>query len=110
MGPYGKSLLYLVSRALEDVHKMPLLGLENAWGDGQLGYWNKPVRKDIEDWTAFAGTLRPRVLSDEKVNDGQGLIDSAHGAFDNDVEVVGRAIKEMLGAKPKFPVESLRGI
>ena len=28
VGPYGKSLLYLVSRALENVHKTPILGLE----------------------------------------------------------------------------------
>jgi hypothetical protein len=30
VGPYGKSLLYLVSRALEEVHKTPLLGLAAA--------------------------------------------------------------------------------
>ena len=31
VGPYGKSLLYLVSRALEDFHKMPLLGKTLEW-------------------------------------------------------------------------------
>jgi len=35
VGPYGKSLLYLVSRALETVHKTPLLGLANAWDSHQ---------------------------------------------------------------------------
>jgi hypothetical protein len=44
---YGKSLLYLVSRALDDVRKMPLLGMQRAqlqeyendadqWDEGQL--------------------------------------------------------------------------
>lgn len=31
VGPYGKSLLYLVSRALERQRKCPLLGMERAW-------------------------------------------------------------------------------
>ena len=40
VGPYGKSLLYLVSRALEPTHKTPLLGMEAVW---------KPVfdKKDV---------------------------------------------------------------
>ena len=33
-GPYGKSLLYLVSRALEPVHKTPILGMEATWNPG----------------------------------------------------------------------------
>src|SRR5690606_40060886 len=47
VGPYGKSLLYLVSRALEEVHKMPLLGLAVAWdgnGNGQ-DVFNRQDRK-----------------------------------------------------------------
>jgi pimeloyl-ACP methyl ester carboxylesterase len=31
VGPYNKSLLYLVSRALEVPRKMPLLGLDDSW-------------------------------------------------------------------------------
>ena len=31
VGPYGKSLLYLVSRALEPTHKTPILGMEATW-------------------------------------------------------------------------------
>lgn len=31
VGPYNKSLLYLVSRAFEVPRKMPLLGLEDSW-------------------------------------------------------------------------------
>jgi hypothetical protein len=31
VGPYGKSLLYLVSRALEKERKCPLMGMEIAW-------------------------------------------------------------------------------
>ena len=34
VGPYGKSLLYLVSRALESRRKMPLLGLAYCHADG----------------------------------------------------------------------------
>ena len=31
VGPYNKSLLYLVSRAFEPLKRMPLLGLADAW-------------------------------------------------------------------------------
>lgn len=45
VGPYGKSLLYLVCRALEDVHKMPILGMESAWN---------PAVEAKDQWNARA--------------------------------------------------------
>jgi hypothetical protein len=48
VGPYGKSLLYLVSRALEKQRKCPLLGMELAW-DASL-YQTGDLSWDRETW------------------------------------------------------------
>ena len=48
VGPYGKSLLYLVSRALEIVHKKPLLGMQVAWPGTRGGMSFEPgVRAEL---------------------------------------------------------------
>jgi hypothetical protein len=111
VGPYGKSLLYLVSRALEDVHKTPLLGLAAAWNPDDPGdVVNQRRRGDVAAWRkVWANGPKPREHDQPQVSDGQGKITIAHGSFDNDVAVVGRSIEFILGGKPAFPVENLRG-
>ena len=92
VGPYGKSLLYLVSRALEDVHKTPLLGLAAAWNPQDPdGIVNVRRRSDVAAWRkVWADGPKPREHDDTRVDDGRGPIPIAHGSFDNDVAVVGR--------------------
>jgi Papain family cysteine protease len=112
VGPYRKSLLYLVSRALEEVHKMPLLGLAAAWAPdaGRPDVFSPARKADIMGWLQNWGrqpTLR--LVQDRQVFDGQGWINAAHGAFDNDVAVIGRTIERILGEAPRFKVENLRG-
>ncbi|MHB8763620.1 MAG: C1 family peptidase [Deferrisomatales bacterium] len=117
VGPYGKSLLFLVSRALEDLHKMPLLGMEAAWNPqverrGERDLWNRKTEASVDQWRAFAaGGAQVRVHGRDraKVSDGQGLISLAHGSFDKDVEVVGQTLERIRGAALKVPVENLRG-
>lgn len=112
IGPYGKSLLYLVSRALEDVHKMPLLGMEAAWSAKVEApdMWNNATLKDIDKWRKFASTGNaPAVHNEEYVSDGRGEIRIAHGSFDNDVKVVAKTLERILGRKLKAQVECLRG-
>ncbi len=62
---YGKSLLYLVSRALEDVHKMPLLGMAAAWNlehaGEKDGKFNSVQHRAIKKWVDFAGKGTPGV-------------------------------------------------
>ncbi len=129
---YGKSLLYLVSRALETVHKMPLLGMENAWRSelARDELWHAGTIESVERWQAFASEHRlvPHVHGpapgtgddtrsghnggDEPVThvwDGQSRIPLAHGSFDNDVAVVTRTLQRIRGSQLRFPVENLHG-
>lgn len=111
VGPYGKSLLYLVSRALEDVHKTPLLGLAAAWNPQDPdGIVNVRRRSDVAAWRkVWADGPKPREHDDTRVDDGRGPIPIAHGSFDNDVAVVGHSIELIRGSPLAFPVENLRG-
>lgn len=114
VGPYGKSLLYLVSRALETRHKTPLLGMEWAWkGDAAPeGHWaNAPdVRDALTEWARHAAgikSLRLHGKRREYVSTGAGRIKLAHGSFDNDVEVVADMLQRMRGAPLAAKVENL---
>lgn len=128
---YGKSLLYLVSRALETVHKMPLLGMENAWRDmpAPEEVWHRDFVGDIAEWRAFAANagLQAQVYgpgadapegagdilaagpTDTQVWDGQKRIPLNHGSFDNNVAVVTGTLERILGDALAFPVENLHG-
>ncbi len=114
VGPYGKSLLYLVSRALEDVHKMPLLGMEAAWNPSveSKELWNASKTVDVARWRMFMGgmqTVKVHTKERTKVFDGQEYISLAHGSFDNDVEVVAATLRRIRGEELAVKVENLHG-
>jgi len=117
VGPYGRSLLYLVSRALEDHHRMPLLGMATSWvpvgtnppfSQDADHIWG-PVRRWQKEWKGPA----PTELTTTPVSDGEVKIPAAHGSFDNDVAIVSRTLKRILGSAPdaqlKEEIESLHG-
>jgi hypothetical protein len=111
-GPYGKSLLYLVSRALEPRHKTPLLGMARAWSQkaADLATWNDATVPDVREWAAFVRERGWQVEHDEKqVSDGRGPLAAAHGAFDNDVRTVGETLRAIRRKPLAFAVENLRG-
>jgi hypothetical protein len=123
---YGKSLLYLVSRALERWHKTPLLGLCAAFdaataGDGS---WSDKALRDLEAWQAFfwgKGAPAPgfaadggagafpglEVLKEPQVDTGAGRIDSSHGCFDNSLAHIGKSIREIRGDGQLEPIGPL---
>jgi len=114
---YKKSLLYLVSRALEDVHKTPLLGMEAAW---KLDYskkrdiFNNAQYSQIERWSNFAKDIKLYIYDKSKSQVQTTLkgdfIKLSHGSFDNSIEVVELTIKKILEKdKLKYPVENLSG-
>jgi pimeloyl-ACP methyl ester carboxylesterase len=123
VGPYGKSLLYLVSRALEDVHKMPLLGMQAVWTDVRPDLWYIPDRirrkprdkwenPDVALWRGLVGTNAGKVLqvhNNKRVSDGVEKIPLAHGSFDNDRDVMTATIERILGGSLAAPIENLRG-
>jgi GH24 family phage-related lysozyme (muramidase) len=112
VGPYGKSLLYLVSRALERRRRTPLLGLEAAW-DPSVAPEREPV--DLDDpgrlrWLElWADGPPPEVLREPQVSAGPTSIPAGHGAFDNSVEVVNAILRTILGEEPKVPASDLTG-
>jgi hypothetical protein len=113
VGPYGKSLLYLVSRALEARHKTPLLGMAWAWnakGRPQDQWSGDPGSKDaLEKWAKLAKGMGLRLHEKQReyVSTGASRIKLAHGSFDNDVEVVAAMLQRMRGAPLAAKVENL---
>lgn len=120
-GVYKKSLLYLVSRALEDIHKMPLLGMAAAWDNNSTqedGKFNSAQIREIEKWVEFAtsgsakvgSTLHDRSNAVVQTSLKGGHIDLAHGSFDNDIQILEQTLKRIAGSQAlHFPVENLRG-
>lgn len=121
VGPYGKSLLYLVSRGFESTRKTPLAGLEHCLDpkadnpDDDL--WTAGEYSRVLAWREFVHKLPPqadgRAAAEITANDAVAAkinadgsvvsIDATHGSFDNDIEVVSRTISRILGASPDAP-------
>lgn len=115
VGPYRKSLLYLVSNALEtDIHT-PILGLANVmeptytqWDgtsvtDAALRAWRRAA-----DDTGLAARTLPVIAPTVTIARGK-VIPSSHGSFDNNTTVVGRTITRIIGGNVVMPVDDLEG-
>lgn len=118
---YQKSLLYLVSNALEADKRMPILGLANVFEDeyrdwdgssttGEtLGNWRDAVkshqlrkRLTVHDNDHYFSRRNAAAAGDKTER-------PAHGGFDNDVAVVGRTLERILGGPLMLPVTDLVG-
>ena len=113
VGPYGKSLLYLVSRALESRHKMPLLGMEWAWKTpAPQDHWsNDPdAQTALQNWAASATRISLQLHGKQRkyVATGADRIPLAHGSFDNDVVVISAMLERMRGGSLLAKVENLK--
>lgn len=111
---YGKSILYLVSRALEDRHKTPLLGLHRSWPkEFERAYeddiFNPASRKDADDWATIAkdANVRLRVHDGAEAFNGISRIPVSHTSFDNDIDVNMEMLNRILGARPKHSIRNL---
>ncbi|MES2073195.1 MAG: C1 family peptidase [Pseudomonadota bacterium] len=122
---YHKSLLYLVARAFETLHKTPLLGMATSL-DGSYfvrkdtadDQWNSATRPVLSSWNNFywggdipsgfaasgeglaadlAKTLH--IVNAKTVNCGRRQIPTAHGSFDNDIDTVAATLARILGLK-----------
>jgi len=121
VGPYQKSLLYLVSRALEDWHKTPLLGMARVF-DNSLSnseYWNRNTVVHLKRWQKFWGRRHLNIVEDEQVATAAvwkedaiireiEKIRATHGSFDNDILVIDQTIRRMTDSPLKHKVENLR--
>jgi hypothetical protein len=127
VGPYGKSLLYLVSRALENTHKTPILGLEAVWrpeldrkdllasprpkGTAPVTAAEalqppKSVETWRQHWAGWKGASLKTVAA-AQVSDGQKAIPANHGCFDNWQGCMEAAIERIRGGKLKTPLPPL---
>lgn len=100
VGPYGKSLLYLVSNAFEGTRGVPILGMK-AFLDA-----------DPELASVYGGTVdgRPALVvstgiapdpASESAAIAQGLASSrSHGGFDNDCATMNSVLTRVLDAAP----------
>lgn len=108
---YGKSLLYLVSRALDDERKMPLLGLDRAVTPGwemDGDQWAASQLPSVQQWQAqFKGQVVPVPTPSVVVNKKGKTAQAQHGSFDNSVAVIEQTIERIRGAKVVAPIEWL---
>ena len=106
VGPYGKSLLYLVSNAFEDRRGMPLLGMERYIRRIQAAGNDHEVVPEIEK--EFRKTLNgnPNLVIAGAGTDIPNLSRSdSHGGFDNDAATMNSVLWRILGEEPKRPFE-----
>ena len=101
VGPYGKSLLYLVSNSFEGRRDKPILGMErfiNGKKEIIDAVVSKLFKSKIGEWPSLviAGT------ADASVKDGPSVSRSdTHGGFDNDTYTLNSVLFRILGRKPK---------
>ncbi|HEX4970446.1 MAG TPA: C1 family peptidase [Steroidobacteraceae bacterium] len=109
VGPYRKSLLYLVSRALETCHKMPILGLEQAFDAKANPKWHEDELESVKLWQKFwnASGNGLDVVNTKQVSTGTlgRRIRACHGSFDNDATTIETTLRRIIGAKPPYAVE-----
>jgi pimeloyl-ACP methyl ester carboxylesterase len=113
---YRKSLLYLVSNALETDLRTPILGLHNVFNPEYNG-WDgaSSTGEALRNWRRAAADAgldkRIQVIDADKVTTAMPdqRIRAGHGTFDNDVSVVTQTLASIVGGKVKTPVDDLRG-
>jgi len=93
VGPYGKSLLYLVSNAFEGRREVPLLGMQKFVEavDGNPPP-NAKVAALLKGSITVAGPANAAGLRSES---------DTHGGFDNDPATMNSVLRHILGGKPK---------
>jgi hypothetical protein len=118
---YRKSLLYLVSNALEADKRVPILGLANVFDHDYKGWNGSPdTGETLANWrnAAEAHRLEKRLTRHDNdrffarrgaVNAADKLERAAHGGFDNDVDVIGKTLERITGAALVMPVTDLVG-
>jgi pimeloyl-ACP methyl ester carboxylesterase len=104
LAAYGKSLLYLVSRALDDQRKMPLLGMARALdpayaNDGSQ--WAAGELETVQRWQAAFPSANVHLVSDRDVRNTRSgaQVPATHGSFDNNIDVLTAVIERIKGGK-----------
>ncbi|CAH1070303.1 C1 family peptidase [Candidatus Nitrotoga sp. 1052] len=94
VGPYGKSLLYLVSNAFEGSREVPLLGMQKFLEEDQ---------KVLNLLNSAVDGLPGIVISGTGDKPGTMSKSDTHGGFDNDPNTMNSVLVRILGELPKVP-------
>jgi hypothetical protein len=112
VGPYGKSLLYLVARGFEQVRKTPLAGLDRTLDPAASApdddLWSVATWPQVQAWRAWVtalpsqadGTPACEVTGTRVTVAPQRAVKPGHDAFDNDIRILSRTINRVLGRAP----------
>ncbi len=92
VGPYGKSLLYLVSNAFEGAREVPLLGMQKFLEEDQ---------EMLDLLGSQVDGLPGIVISGEGDKPGAMAKSNTHGGFDNDPNTMNSVLVRILGKLPK---------
>jgi hypothetical protein len=97
-GIYRKSLLYLISHALEPEPKTPILGLEVALR-------NDPRLRELFGLGAMRSPIGEVVWSTTLVNQGRSASQATrHGEFDDDAPTMNSIARRVVGADDNDPI------
>jgi predicted alpha/beta hydrolase family esterase len=110
VGPYGKSLLYLVSNAFEGRRETPLLGMQRFISEA-AGQDARVADADVA--ALFAGKTAglPRlVIAGAGAGKASTSRSESHGGFDNDKDTLNSVLRRILGHEPQrlFDVRDLQ--
>lgn len=115
---YRKSLLYLVSNALEGDLRTPILGLENVLDEDYKGWdGSSSTGEALGNWrqaVKLSGMLKEHRLTVFKANktlvcrSPETRVNASHGGFDNDVTIIEKTLTRITGAPLKLPINDLR--
>jgi len=104
VGPYGKSLLYLVSNAFEASHGVPLLGMEHfVKGDAANGMATLFARKS----DGLPSLVRAGAAAAGQKGEDTGNVSrsDSHGGFDNDPDTLNSVLYRICRGKPARPFQ-----
>ena len=90
VGPYGRSLLWLVSNAFEDKRGTPLLGMKTC-------FKHEPALR--RQFAEIIESAPPNTA-------GATCTSQTHTGFDNDAPAMNAVLTRILGRQPQFPFEA----
>jgi hypothetical protein len=100
VGPYGKSLLYLVSNAFEGRRETPILGMERFItgdrGDPELAELFSRTVDGLPSLVIAGTSTEPGMLSKSRT----------HGGFDSEPETLNSVLFRILGGTPTRPFDT----
>lgn len=100
VGPYGKSLLFLVSNAFEEERGTPLLGMErfvSRRGETKSDYIGEGDEDLVELFEQEVDGLPSLVVAGAGGGPQSTSRSDSHGGFDNDEWTLNSVLRRMLG-------------